>query len=298
MDSHQLRQIAISIAKEFPDLQPIEPLKVVGEGFRSIAVETSGGILVRVGKSSEARIGFDLESLALPFIRDHVSAPIPEPRWHSSSSSSFEYGAFGYRKLSGEEPLPDDPTLKQSFIPELAKFLVQLHSAPVDQALLVGIPRVDSVKRIIGARSVVMPELKTRLTSQEFALLDRWWDELEGDKNMFTDRIAVCHHDLWHGNLLVDPIGHLAGVLDWSHCEVGDPANDFAAIYHFGDELAQLFIDEYKNQGGSVSVDDMHRISKFWQSRELGRIAWAIENDDQEEVSEGVHRLRRGTIFT
>ena len=63
---------------------------------------------------------------------------------------------------------------------------------------------------------------------------------------MRASRIAVCHHDLWHHNLLRSEAGRLSGVLDMAHLEVTDPAHDFAAPRHFGDAVTIELIAAYR----------------------------------------------------
>ena len=290
-------RLATLLSRLLPDEPPIKALAVVGEGFRSIAVETDGGILVRVGKSEEAAVGFDLENRVLPFINRSLAAPVPSPLWHIPPCDELPYGALGYMKLQGTNPKPGDPTLRQSFIPELAHFLVELHAIPVESALEVGIRPVNPHQRILGARPVVMPMLADYLNQSEFARVDRWWEDLASDSRMLAYRPSVCHHDLWYENLLVDLSGHLSGVLDWSHVEIGDPAHDFAAIHHFGEELTVRFVEEYRAAGGTITDDDSHRIRRYWEGRELGALAWAIENDDEIAKMDFIHKLLEGPIF-
>ena len=40
---------------------------------------------------------------------------------------------------------------------------------------------------------------------------------------------AICHGDLWGGNILVDEKGRISGVLDWTTCAIAEPAFDVGA---------------------------------------------------------------------
>ena len=63
-------RLADAISRHWPDIPNVEPLGMVGKGFRSLAVETASGVLFRIGKSDEAVAGFALEMGALPLAHD------------------------------------------------------------------------------------------------------------------------------------------------------------------------------------------------------------------------------------
>lgn len=292
-----LDHLADIIARTFPDIGEVAPLRVIGAGFRSVAVVTNGGVLVRVGKARDAAEGFALETEVLPIVRKHLAAPLPNPRWHSPPTPDLPHGALGYPFLSGEIPTPGDERLSEHFIPELAQFLVELHSIPADKLAGTSIRHIDPVTRLLGARPVVMPLLAGRISKSDYGLIDNWWGKVEALATQDIPNNSVCHHDLWHENLLVDKAGHLAGVLDWSHIEIGDPASDFAAIHHFGPRLTAQFIDEYRSAGGTLDDAALQRVRIHWEGRHLGGLAWAIENDDKVETEAGVEKLLKGPLL-
>lgn len=292
-----ITQLAKSISQCLPELQDVEPLEFVGEGFRSVAVETTDGVLIRVGKLEEAATGFELEIKVLPLVKRFVTAPIPEPQWHIRPCDEFPFAALGYMKLPGATPVPNDQSLAEFFMPELAAFLVSLHSIPAAEAQKLGVPLVNPLQRLAGAEPVVMPVLANRFSRVDYERLERWWTELHADQESEAYQPTVGHHDLWHENLLVGSDGHLSGVLDWSHIEVGDPMSDFAAIHHFGEGLAAQFIDEYRAAGGTMTDLQQSRIKRYWEGRHLGGLAWAIENSDVVEIEDGIRKLLVGPLL-
>ncbi len=294
--SPDVAKLGAVLAKLLPEIEPVEPLQMVGEGFRSVAVETATGVLLRIGKIEEAAAGFELESRALPFVRRHIQAHIPDPRWRILPCDELPFGALGYMKLPGTIPEPGDPALARFFVPELAEFMVRLHSLPVSEALAAGVPRVNPHERLLGARPVVMPLLKERLERDACDRLERWWDEFASYKTASYPE-TVCHHDLWHENLLVDSEAHLSGVLDWSHIEIGDRAHDFAAAHHFGGALTEKLIAAYRAAGGKLDDHDLRRVQLYWKGRQLGGLAWAIENDNNAETEAAIQKVLKGPIF-
>ena len=292
----QLEDLARVLSAAFPDLHPVAPLTELGKGFRSVAVETPARIVIRVGLSQEALDGYRLERRVLPFLHDYLDARIPDSGCFAAPRDGLPFGAHAYPKLDGAGPRfgLDAP---EPLARNLGTFMAQLHAIPVAQAQWAGFPEVDSRRRLVGARDVVIPVLEERLNTGEFKRVLAWWESFVTDPRMHCDRLAVCHHDLWHDNLLMDADGHLSGILDWSHVGIGDPAHDFSAPRYFGEAFMTRLHDAYAEAGGRFDDDAVYRAQRFWEGREFGGIAWAIENNDDEELASGVEKLRTGPLL-
>ncbi len=291
-----LDRLATVFEQKFPDLRPVRPLSVLGRGFRSLAVETPGGVVLRVGQSPEAADDYAKEWRLRHFLPKRMGAVLPEPCWYAEPSADFPYGALGCKKLPGATPVWGiDPG--SAFERDLGAFMARLHQIPVDEARAVGVPEVDSYRRLLGARDVVMPVLAVRLQAGAFTRIEAWWTAFTADHRMRTPRLAVCHHDLWHDNLLCSEWGRLSGVLDMAHVELGDPAHDFAAPRYFGDPFMAELISTYRAEGGDFDAGDEYRAQRFHEGREFGGLAWAIEHNDVREVEDAIEKILRGPIL-
>jgi len=291
-----LDALADAFERAFPDLRPARPLTVLGRGFRSVALETPGGVVLRVGLSPDAAGDYAKEWRIGRFVAEHLGDIVPEPRWYTEPCDGLPHGALGYRKLPGETPAWGvDPGA--AFARDLGAFMAELHGLPVDEARAADVPQVDSYRRLLGARDVVLPVLADRLEANAFARIDAWWASYAADARMRTERLAVCHHDLWHDNLLRSPEGRLSGVLDIAHVEVGDPAHDFAAPRHFGEAFMSELIAAYRSAGVRFDGDDEYRARRFYEGREFGGLAWAIEHHDVEEIEDSIEKIRRGPVL-
>ncbi|MBM3140328.1 MAG: hypothetical protein FJZ92_08995 [Chloroflexi bacterium] len=114
---------------------------------------------------------------------------------------------------------------------------------------------------------------------------------------MRSTRRSVAHHDLWHDNLLVDETGALAGVLEFVHLEITDPAHDVAAPHLFGPTFVEHLLAAYRHHGGHFTDEERHRMHRYWEAWPLGGLAWAIDHDDRLETAAAIRRLRAGPIL-
>jgi len=291
-----LDRLATAIELKFPQLRPVRPLSVLGRGFRSVALETPGGVVLRVGQSPDAANDYAREWRIGRFLAEHMGDTLPEPRWYAEPGADFPYGLLGYGKLVGETPAwGADPGA--AFARDLGAFMARLHQLAVDEARAAGVPEVDSHRRLLGARDVVVPVLAVRLERAALGRVEAWWATFAADERMHSARRAVCHHDLWHDNLLRSASGRLSGVLDIAHVEIADPAHDFSAPRYFGDAFIAELVAAYRDTGGAFDTDDEYRANRFYEGREFGGLAWAVEHNDEREIESAVEKILRGPIL-
>lgn len=294
---HDLEHLATALETTFPTLRPVRPLSILGRGFRSMAVETGSGDVVRIGLSPDAARDYAKEWRIGPFVALHLGTVVPRPLWYAEPSAALPHGALGYRKIPGHLP-PWGVDPGAAFAHDLGAFMARLHQLPVQEARAAGVPDVDAYRRVLSAREVVMPALAGRIEAAALARLELWWAGFGADDRMHTARRAVCHHDLWHENLLRSDSGRLGGVLDMAHLEVSDPAHDFGAPWYFGDRVLLDLRGAYLSAGGRFDAEDRYRAERFHEAREFGGLAWAIEHDDAAETEESVQKLLEGPILT
>jgi aminoglycoside phosphotransferase (APT) family kinase protein len=297
MDPIQLDRIAAAAAQAFPDIGTIPPLRVLGSGFRSVAVETAGGFVLKVGLIPDAAQDYAKEWRIGRFLAEELPGIVPEPQWYAPPGERFAHGAIAYPKRPGETPAWGSDA-GPAFARDVGAFMARLHAIPIDAAGKAGVPYVDAYARMLGARLIVMPVLAERLDGPEYARVVAWWNRFATDAAMRTSRRALCHHDLWHDNLLRSADGRLSGVLDIAHVEISDPAHDFAAPRYFGDAFVTELLVAYRAAGGRFDETDAYRAQRFFEARDFGGLAWAVEHDDGAEIADAIAKLRRGPILS
>jgi aminoglycoside phosphotransferase (APT) family kinase protein len=108
---------------------------------------------------------------------------------------------------------------------------------------------------------------------------------------------TLRHGDLRYDHLLVDePFGRLLAV-KWEAAALGDPARDFAAHFHLGDEFAEATLAAYAAQGGYVGESLRDRITRQWELREFGGIRTAVELNDEDEFVDAIGKLKAGLLL-
>jgi aminoglycoside phosphotransferase (APT) family kinase protein len=96
-----LARIARALDERFPELAPSAALVVLDHGFNSVVIQTSGAIILRVGRSARSYAGYSLEHRLLPAIAARLPVEVPSPRWLIEPCDDFAGGAVGYPKIEG-----------------------------------------------------------------------------------------------------------------------------------------------------------------------------------------------------
>lgn len=154
----------------------------------------------------------------------------------------------------------------------------------------------EALARIHAVGTEALPPLETQ---DARAVLDRYADiyrkssgprpvmeaALKWMEARLPEPVAprLVHGDFRNGNLMVDPEGGLAAVLDWELAHLGDPAEDLGwlcvnswrfgvthrAVGGFAD--LETLLDAYSAAGGAAP--SVERV-RFWQA--VGTFKWAV----------------------
>lgn len=285
----------------FPELGPITPLRVLGTGFRSVAVATAEGQVFRIARNAAAAAGYAKEQRLLPALRAQLPLPIPDPQWWAGPSAAFPFGVIGYPLLPGRPLAPADLTRghRARLAADLAAFLRALHRVPLAEVAEQGLPMpADHAARWKEMQARTLPVVQAALRADEAAAVTHWWARLLADPLMPSYRPVLQHGDLWYENILVDEGGtRLTGVVDFEDAAGGDPAQDFATLLHLGEAFAAEAIAAYQAAGGALDPTFAYRLRRLWELREFGGLDFAIGTADAAEIADALAKLRRGPIL-
>ncbi|WP_420118173.1 aminoglycoside phosphotransferase family protein [Micromonospora sp.] len=225
VDVEQVRRL---VATQFPHWAelPVEP--VANGGWDNWTFHLGPGMSVRLPSAAEYAEAVDKEHRWLPLLARHLPVPVPTPLAKGGPGEGYPYTWSVYRWLDGETARFERIADPVRFALDLAGFVAALHE--IDTT---GGPRPGRHNWYRGgplrtyhrqARRAIRA-LDGRIDAVradeiwECALDARW----DGTERWF-------HGDLAQGNLLLDG-GHLAGVIDFGTCGVGDPSCDLAVAW-------------------------------------------------------------------
>src|SRR5690606_28759782 len=118
----------------------------------------------------------------------------------------------------------------------IAHFLAALHAVPIEAAIEAGVPRQPLRETVEDLRDDALADLPRVREADTAAPGEGWRAILEAVPEPCDERAAVIvHNDFAAEHLLFDsPSRTITGVIDWSDVAIGDPAFDFAGLFHWG----------------------------------------------------------------
>lgn len=289
-----LGELARAVQAACPD-QAIGDVRELDTGFGSTVLQTSTGLILRVGRTPASARGHAVEAATLPALAPLLPVAVPVPCLFSPPSRSLPFGVIGHARLPGQPCTPDTATAVTSH--DLGEFMAVLHEVPTSSfpAMPGKQATWQSWRDLRAGSEAVLADL---LTAAENDKLSRWWDAFLTDRRMREYQPAVRHGDLWYGNLLIRADGSITAVLDWEAVAVADPAQDLAVSRYLGPAFVAAVLGEYRRHGGVYDERVRYRMDRHWELRELTGIPLAAVVGDRQEIAECVAKLRAGPIFS
>jgi aminoglycoside phosphotransferase (APT) family kinase protein len=222
-----------------------------------MAVATASGAVLRLGTSPDVFERYQKEWRVLPWLRGKdLPVAIPSPRWLLEPGGSFPFGGIGYPLIEGRvlTQADVDGPHRHALSRQIAELNLALHRLPIEEARGLGVPLGTDLKAYWDDldRTASLAALENALSPAEFAVIEAWWRRyLDATP---TDAAPVfVHGDIGDENLLVTPDGsRIIGVIDFEHCAVGDPLEDFDNLYYLGVPFQLETMAEYERIGGQL----------------------------------------------
>lgn len=279
----------------FPGLV-VDSIDLAGEGMDSLALTVNGEFIFRFPKLEEAAAKIELEAAVLPALRNSLDVRIPSPEFvaiHPSTGLTFS----GYRRIEGIQLEPEvladlDPELQTSLTEQIARFVRQLHSFPIDEAVRLGLRVNDFRADYAGDLGPVREQLFPRLSQAGREYVERLYEDYLGDPGNFEYEPTVIHADLSPEHVIYNPgTRTIAGIIDFSDIEIGDPDYELHWLYaNYGDR----FLEAYLAFNPHPAPDRLLRKLRFFDSANTVVDALiGFHRDDPEIVEDSIAALRR-----
>ena len=281
------------IAEQFPDLAPVT-LTYLGEGYDSTAFDVNGSWVFRFPKRADVEEQLLIEQRALPVLARHLPIPVPVPSRSGQPTTEFPSHFAGYPKLPGVPAIHIEaerfPYTAAARL--LGRFLSALHAFSLSDAQQLGIPDQDIETMIEECRAEALEDLPLVRDVAPDAPHAAWYSWLsEGPQATRPSSRVLVHNDLAAEHVLCDPeTGIPTGVIDWSDMALGDPAADFAGIFHWGGEpFAKAVLAHYD---GDVDEHCLARARFLAACRGVGDVRFGLDMKRREYITAGIRALQ------
>ena len=236
-----------AIHSNFPDL-PVVSVELAGEGMDSIALLVNREWIFRFPKHDGVSARVELEARLLPEPQRAIDVRIPVPEFVGTDPRTGRRFS-GYRKVEGA-PLNArvfpglDPGRQDRFIAQIARFVRQLHSFPMERAILLGVAAGDFrgayADELASVRELVLP----RVNPDERRYVEQLYGAYLDDPANFDYEPCLLHADLSPEHVFVDPATRaVTGIIDFGDVTIGDPDYELQWLYaDYGDRFLRTYL--------------------------------------------------------
>lgn len=225
------------LREQQPELAML-PLIEVANGWDNVIFRLGNEYAVRLPRRIEAVELILHEQAHLPGYASRTPVPLPVPVFAGKPSSDYPWPWSIVRWMEGTRAAELPAPLRNNAAEDLAAFLTAIH-VPADP----GAP-VNPVRGVpLAVRNdAVRERLEDSDRYRDAGRLRQLWANAV-DAPLWGGAPQWLHGDLHSANILLDPAGRLAAVIDFGDLGAGDPAMDLAAAWLvFDAEGRQRFV--------------------------------------------------------
>ena len=266
-----LAQAAIPAAK----FTQVQKLSREGTGpFDSILLTTESGqhLVARVAHAPKNETDLVTEVRALDALTDAYRARLPftvSRRLAETNSGGQSLYVFDF--VYGSEISINNVGADSPLTASLGNALAAIHNLPLDLVQSAGL-REFSPEEIRRHRVAALD--RALETGKIPPILAQRWDAVLEDVSLFRFQPSVVH-GAFNGSSVLTLEHEVSGVLNWSHLQIGDPADDLSWICAGGDDnLVSAVRATYATQRNS---DDALWLRAQLYS-ELDLVTWLLHN--------------------
>jgi aminoglycoside 2''-phosphotransferase len=225
-------------------------------------------------------------------LKQSVSLPIPDPIYVHLDPESNKLLFMGYPMLAGRpityDTLAGQPeSVVRPLAKQLADFLRALHATP-PASLATNLPidgTPDTWRKIFEAiREKLYPFMRPAAQAQVTAT----FEAALNDPAFLQFTPLLCHGDFGTSNILCDPVTLQAtGIIDFTLCGLGDPAQDVGAVMSLGENFTSHFLDYYPEMQATLP-----RVKFIRSTYPLQQALYALEIGNQADFDDGLQDFR------
>ena len=235
MTNDQLAALLAVIRRHVPDLSFHDARLLPASGQFNTVLCLDERWICRFPKSTHVAADLAHELAILPRLQGRLPLPIPAPAFSATDSVTNRVLFMAYAMLPGEplmrerlDRLSKDASVAARLAAELAQFLQTLHAI-----LPSAVGLTDRAEDAQGAWARYYEDIREQLYPYMRADarddVSRNFKAALHDDELWRYDSCLIHGDFGTGNILVQS-GRISGIIDFSFCNTGDPAQDLGAL--------------------------------------------------------------------
>ena len=278
------------IKKHCPELR-IETATFNQDGQYNDVLIVNDRLVFRFAKVRPAVETLRHEVAILRSLQDHISLAIPCPDYEHVETDVIGEAFVGYRMIPGRPlwrdefgTITDRQALRRMAI-QLAEFLYELHHVPADSVIPIDLPRYETesewASMYTRIRDNLFPYMRHEARQQVIAHFKGFLGD--PDKHGFQPRLR--HGDFGTGNIIYDPRDlTIAGIVDFGHVGLGDPAVDFAGLHiSYGEAFYGQCYSAYP-----AMEQALDRVTFYRGTFALQEALFGLDNGDRDAFESGM----------
>jgi aminoglycoside 2''-phosphotransferase len=276
----------------------IDRLVPLGAGDFCLAFAADEDRVLRVARHDEAARALAREACAMVRIAGALPLPVPRPRFHHHPDAPpFSI----HPRIPGVELVREAwdalPVAAQADAArEIAEFLAALHSLPLDEVHVCGVPASDHAAEARRVLDGFRADLRPLLAADVAARVEGVFASYGSGGARWAYRPAVLHGDFGPDHVMHDAeSGRITGVIDFGDLAIGDPARDFIYVHEdFGADILARILPLYRleSPGAILPRVRFHYL--------LAAADWALKMREQEngdDLEEALEELVRESEY-
>lgn len=276
------------IRAAYPDLDINQAqLNASGGQFSDVLI-VNQTLIFRFPKSLHVAAELYREIPVLRTLQGKLPLPIPNVIYQSQAAQPDHLAFMGYPMIPGRPLLRDvfaainDESILERIAAQLAGFLKALHGLqPQSLGLDVAPPdnRAQWLRMHADFRENLFPHMRPDARQQ----VDANFDAALDDPALWDFQPVLCHGDFGTGNILYAN-SHVTGIIDFSFCAPGDPAQEVGALLSsYGEDFIERVFRFYPTLRPAVPR------ARFIKSNyALMQALSALRDHNQEDFDDGM----------
>ena|ERR1051326_969856 len=279
-----------SIQQAYPEL-PIVSARRNEEGQNNVVILLNEALVLRFPRYPAALKQLEVELAILAGLQQRITLSIPNPLFTRQDAPAGGQAFMGYPLIAGEPlwretllAIQDEQTLDR-LADQLAGFLKELHSVPVEEAIACEIPLADTAAECADIYTRIQTLCFPHMRPDARKEVSQHFERFLSDQRHFDYRPVLKHSDFGMSNILFDTTKQsITGVIDFGSAALGDPAYDFAGLLSsYGEGFLQRL-----ERGYPALASYWERIRFYRGTFALLEALFGMEQGDDEAFRHGI----------